>query len=165
MYAERRPATADYAIKLPPSGEEVCLACQHTSMVQVSERASERASERQGVASTRVGWGLRDAVGVARSADGARVLSFSGLTIATMTMVEPSLACCVVAADSIASAVDGESGRGVGEMSPLEVRRATLTCERSRAVSFDRVRLGHAFSLLLLFSLRMIDLAFPGNVC
>ncbi|KAH0950585.1 hypothetical protein HN011_006998 [Eciton burchellii] len=38
MYVERQPATADYAIRLPPSGEEVCLACQHTSMVQLGCR-------------------------------------------------------------------------------------------------------------------------------
>lgn len=29
-------ARTDFAIRLPPSGE-VCLACQHTSMVQVSD--------------------------------------------------------------------------------------------------------------------------------
>ncbi|RLU26729.1 hypothetical protein DMN91_000526 [Ooceraea biroi] len=38
MYGERQPGTADYAIRLPPSGEEVCLACQHTSMVQLGCR-------------------------------------------------------------------------------------------------------------------------------
>lgn len=41
MYGERLPGLADYAIRLPPPrGEEVCLACQHTSMVQVSERGT-----------------------------------------------------------------------------------------------------------------------------
>ncbi|XP_032681648.1 beta-1,4-glucuronyltransferase 1 isoform X1 [Odontomachus brunneus] len=38
MYGERQPASADFAIRLPPSGEEVCLACQHTSMVQLGCR-------------------------------------------------------------------------------------------------------------------------------
>ena len=41
MYGERQPGLADYAIRLPPTRaprrEEVCLACHHTSMVQVSE--------------------------------------------------------------------------------------------------------------------------------
>ncbi|KYN07853.1 hypothetical protein ALC62_01183 [Cyphomyrmex costatus] len=35
MYGEPRPGLAAYAIRLsPPRGEEVCLACHHTSMVQ-----------------------------------------------------------------------------------------------------------------------------------
>ncbi|KAM0724864.1 Beta-1,4-glucuronyltransferase 1 [Formica fusca] len=39
MYSKRRqPELADYAIRLPSSGEEVCLACQHTSMVQLGCR-------------------------------------------------------------------------------------------------------------------------------
>ncbi|XP_029161337.1 beta-1,4-glucuronyltransferase 1 isoform X1 [Nylanderia fulva] len=39
MYGERRqPGSADYAIRLPSNGEEVCLACQHTSMVQLGCR-------------------------------------------------------------------------------------------------------------------------------
>ncbi|XP_070161090.1 beta-1,4-glucuronyltransferase 1 [Polyergus mexicanus] len=39
MYGKRRqPELADYAIRLPSSGEEVCLACQHTSMVQLGCR-------------------------------------------------------------------------------------------------------------------------------
>ncbi|XP_072756309.1 beta-1,4-glucuronyltransferase 1 isoform X1 [Anoplolepis gracilipes] len=39
MYGEcRQPESADYAIRLPSSGEEVCLACQHTSMVQLGCR-------------------------------------------------------------------------------------------------------------------------------
>ncbi|GAB1865466.1 Beta-1,4-glucuronyltransferase 1 [Camponotus japonicus] len=38
MYGEhRQPESADYAIRLPSSGE-VCLACQHTSMVQLGCR-------------------------------------------------------------------------------------------------------------------------------
>jgi hypothetical protein len=42
MYGERQSGSADYAIRLPPSEEEVCLACQHTSMVQVSKAKDER---------------------------------------------------------------------------------------------------------------------------
>ncbi|KAL6435781.1 hypothetical protein ACFW04_005577 [Cataglyphis niger] len=39
MYGKRRqPELADYAIRLPSSGEEVCLACHHTSMVQLGCR-------------------------------------------------------------------------------------------------------------------------------
>lgn len=51
MYGKRRqPELADYAIRLPSSGEEVCLACQHTSMVQVSKRAKRPTSDDKGVA-------------------------------------------------------------------------------------------------------------------
>ncbi|XP_018359680.1 PREDICTED: beta-1,4-glucuronyltransferase 1 [Trachymyrmex cornetzi] len=39
MYGERQPGLADYTIRLPPPrGEEVCLACHHTSMVQLGCR-------------------------------------------------------------------------------------------------------------------------------
>lgn len=86
MYGERQLGSADYAIRLPPArGEEVCLACQHTSMVQVSERGTLCEGMQ----------GMRDAVRGDDDGTRARVYRRGGGFVATRwrSVAEPCLSC------------------------------------------------------------------------